>query len=463
MKKRKLVLIGLDCASPNLVFNRFKDNLPNISKLMKKGVYGNLRSSMPPITVPAWMVMLTGQNPGKLGLYGFRHRKAYSYSDIWIANSRSISEPKVWDYLETYDLKTCLFAIPPSYPPPVVNGCSIGCFLTPSNKSDYAYPPSLKNEIETIIGPYIPDLELRSGDLAIVQDLSNKMLENHKKIIKHMLTTKSWDFFAFNEIGVDRLHHAFWRYLDETHPKYTKDSQFKNVIRDYYLAIDAFIGEILELVSDDTYILIVSDHGAKASQGAICINEWFRQEGYLTLKENIVSPNKLDTSQVDWTKTKAWGWGGYYSRVFLNVQGREEKGIITKTDYKTELTTLQEKIMSITDSEGKPMANLAINPSEYFESVKKDFPDLMVIFDDLNWRVSDVVGTKSIYSDENHTAAGDAVHDWDGIFILYDPKMEITQGNVSARIEDITPTIFYLLTDDILENIDGKVIDNVKK
>ena len=178
MKHRKLLLIGLDSASPDLVFNRFKKELPNLSELVDNGLYGKLRSSMPPITVPAWMVMFTGLHPGGLGLYGFRHRKDNSYSDIWIANSRSITEPKVWDYLERFDKKTCLFAIPPSYPPPIINGWSVGCFLTPSPESEYTYPSTLKKEMEEKCGKYIPDLEVRTGDLQAIRDQLFEMLEN---------------------------------------------------------------------------------------------------------------------------------------------------------------------------------------------------------------------------------------------------------------------------------------------
>jgi predicted AlkP superfamily phosphohydrolase/phosphomutase len=463
LKDRKLLLIGLDSASPDLVFNRFKNDLPNLSKLVENGLYGNLRSSMPPITVPAWMVMFTGQNPGKLGLYGFRHRKNNSYSDIWIANSRSVTEPKLWDYLERFDKKTCLFAIPPSYPPPIVNGWSVGCFLTPSHKSEYTFPSSLKGDLENECGKYIPDLEMRTGNLPVVKDQLFKMLENHTKMIKQLLTSKKWDFFAFNEIGVDRVHHAFWRFFDETHPQYEPNSPFQNVILEYYKAIDQFIGELCEIVDDETYILVVSDHGVKAAHGAICINEWFIQEGFLTLKDEKGSPGRLKESQVDWNQTKAWGWGGYYSRVFLNVKGRENNGIIPQKDYQKELKHLQEKLLGITSPEGKKMKNLVIQPENFYDQVKRDYPDLMVVFDDLNWRISDVVGTKNLYSFEDHSTAGDAVHDWDGLFVLFDPKSQLTRGKTSTTIENIAPTVYYLLTGEKLTNLDGAVINNVKK
>ena len=77
----KVVIIGLDCSTPQLMFDKWIDLLPNIKKLINKGIYGNLTSSIPAITVPAWMSMMTSKTPGELGFYGFRNRKNYSYDE----------------------------------------------------------------------------------------------------------------------------------------------------------------------------------------------------------------------------------------------------------------------------------------------------------------------------------------------------------------------------------------------
>ena len=70
MRKRVLI-IGWDCAAPELVFEAFKEDMPNTRRLMAKGIYGELESTIPPITVPAWMCMMTSRDPGELGVYGF--------------------------------------------------------------------------------------------------------------------------------------------------------------------------------------------------------------------------------------------------------------------------------------------------------------------------------------------------------------------------------------------------------
>lgn len=458
-----MLVIGLDCASPKLVFEEFKEDLPNLSKLINNGLYGNLRSSMPPITVPAWMVMFTGKKPGKLGLYGFRHRKSNSYTDIWIASPKSIQEPKVWDILGKTGRKSCLFAVPPSYPPPIVNGWSVGCFLTPSSKSNYTYPPELKQELEKDFGPYIPDIDYRSGDRENIHEQLYTMLNNHIKMIKRLIKEKPWDFFVFVDIGVDRVHHAFWRYYDETHHMHEPNSKYEHVIRDYYKAMDKYIGEILELIDDNTYVLVASDHGVKAMRGAFCINEWLIKEKYLVMKKMPEQQVRLSEAEVDWSKTKAWAWGGYYSRVFLNIKGREEKGVIKAENYGKELEKLKKKLLNLKDNNGKKMNNIVFKPEEYYGNPKGDYPDLMVIFDDLYWRAAGTIGHNTIHLLENDLGSDDAMHDWDGMFILYDPKKELPIGQTDARIEDIAPTILNLFDVQLPEGLDGKVIMNDKK
>src|SRR5574337_2127900 len=96
----KVAVLGLDCATPQLVFDQFKRDLPNLSRLMAEGVYGELESTHPPITVPAWSCMMSGRDPGELGCYGFRNRKDYSYDGYSLANSTAVQEPLMWDYLQ---------------------------------------------------------------------------------------------------------------------------------------------------------------------------------------------------------------------------------------------------------------------------------------------------------------------------------------------------------------------------
>lgn len=112
----KVAVIGLDCATPQLVFDQFRGQMPNISRLMDQGLWGSLESVNPPITVPAWACMMSGYDPGQLGIYGFRNRKDYSYNGYSIANASAIKVDRVWDVLSRAGKQVILLGVPQTYP-----------------------------------------------------------------------------------------------------------------------------------------------------------------------------------------------------------------------------------------------------------------------------------------------------------------------------------------------------------
>ncbi len=91
-KSPRLLIIGLDCAEPSLIFGQWRDDLPNLARLMQKGSYGTLESCIPAITVPAWSCMMSGRDPGELGIYGFRNRADRNYQQMVVADSRAVKQ-----------------------------------------------------------------------------------------------------------------------------------------------------------------------------------------------------------------------------------------------------------------------------------------------------------------------------------------------------------------------------------
>jgi predicted AlkP superfamily phosphohydrolase/phosphomutase len=154
----KICILGLDCAAPEIAFG--DERLVNLRSLMSRGIHGRLRSVIPPITVPAWMCMSTSQDPGSLGVYGFRNRVDHSYEKLGFANSASIKALAMWDQLAREGKKSIIVGVPPNYPPRKVNGISIGCFLTPDTvKNDFTYPPGIKTKINELVGEYPTDVK----------------------------------------------------------------------------------------------------------------------------------------------------------------------------------------------------------------------------------------------------------------------------------------------------------------
>ena len=456
---RKVILIGLDCATPKTLFEDFIEFCPNIKKLMDSGVYGKLRSSDPPITIPAWMVMSTGKSPGKLGIYGFRHRKENSYTDFWVANSNTIKEPKIWDILGEKGYKSILLGIPPTYPPKPINGCLVTGFITPDSLSDFTYPPELKEEISKIVDNYIFDVNFRTEQKEQLLIDIYKMTKIHFSVIKYLIKNKEWDYCQFVIIGLDRMHHAFWKYYDKNHHKYKKGNIFESAIKNFYKYLDKEIGEIISLLDEDTVIIIASDHGAKAMKGCLCVNMALEKLGLLKFKEKSKPRTMLEDAKIDWSKTYAWGWGGYYARIFLNIKGREENGIIDPKKYEEWRDKISKLLKTIPDKNGKPMNTKIYKPDELFNVVNGDAPDLMVYFDDLNWRSAGTVGYDSMYLDENDTGPDDAVHDYHGIFIINDPEKKVGMEIGTKKIEDIAPTILNVFRIPKPKDMEGNIIE----
>ena len=89
----RVAVIGLDCATPQLLFDSLADEVPTINALIDRGMYGDLASITPPITVPAWACAMSGKTPGQLGIYGMRNRKDTTYEGLSLATSLSVNEP----------------------------------------------------------------------------------------------------------------------------------------------------------------------------------------------------------------------------------------------------------------------------------------------------------------------------------------------------------------------------------
>ena len=453
---RKALLIGLDCAAPELMFHRFIDRLPNIRGMMRRGVYGGLESCDPPITIPAWMVMATGRSPGRLGLYGFRHRRGNSYKDIWIASSRSVRERKIWDSVAEAGGRSCLVAVPPSYPPVPVEGWLVGCFITPDTKREYTYPADLREEIEGLVGEYLPDVEFRIEDKRGLVKGIYEMTEKQFEVAKHLMRTRDWRFFMFVEIGLDRVHHAFWKYFDEEHHLHQPGSEFEKVVEDYYAYLDGRVGELLELVDEETVVLIASDHGGKRMKGAFCVNSWLVEQGLLRLKRPVEGVVRLEDADVDWERTVAWGWGGYYARIFLNVRGREPQGVVAPDDYERVRDEIADMILRIRGPDGEEWRTRVLKPDAIYNECRGDPPDLMVYFDDLYWRSAGTMGHGSIYLPENDTGPDDAVHDKTGLYVYYDPMRDLGGQAVDLRIVDVAPTLLKAMGLPVPGDMEGR-------
>lgn len=446
----RLLIIGLDCMEPSLVFDQWRDDLPTLSRLMASGSYGRLESSIPAITVPAWSCMMSGRDPGELGIYGFRNRQNRSYQSMAISDGRAVKEPRLWDILGDAGWQVVVLGVPGTSPPYPVQGSMVSCFLTPSTDVPYTYPPELSDRIQSWISDFLLDVpHFRSEDKAEILGNIHKLCDQRFTLAEKLIAEDHPDFLMLVDMGVDRIHHSFWKPMDPAHPQYEPGSPYANAIHDYYVHIDQRVEQLLNDCDDQTAVLIVSDHGARPLVGGICINQWLIEQGYLSVVESPTTPTSLDELTIDWEHTQAWGAGGYYARIFLNVKGREPNGIVPLADYERLRTELAEKLAMIPAPDGTSMDNRVYKPQEVYQRVRGVAPDLLAYFDELAWRSIGTVGHAELYTTNNDTGPDDANHARYGLMIFHDPQQP-RGGQVldQAQIYDILPTLLdrYQLT-----------------
>src|SRR5207245_2240373 len=355
----KICVLGLDCAAPEIIFH--DERLQNIRRLMSSGVYGRLESVIPPITVPAWMCMATSQDPGSLGVYGFRNRSDYSYGELSFVNSASIQEPALWDYLGREGKKSIVVGVPPGYPPRRLQGISIGCFMTPdSSKDEFTHPAAFKARITALVSEYPVAVKV-----------------------------------------------------------FRPDEQ---------------IGSAVHSLDRETIVLLVSDHGAQRLDGGFAVNEWLIGEGLLVVDDFPKQVTPFDKLRINWARTKVWSEGGYYARVFFNVQGREPKGIIPASDYQAFQDEMKAKFEALTDDKGRPLNSPVFKPKEIYHHVRNVAPDLIVHFGGLYWRSIGSVGHGRFHVQENDTGPDACNHAQFGMFVLVAPNCPLRGEYHGARL-----------------------------
>jgi len=266
--------------------------LPSLARLKESGMWGYLESTFPPKTIPAWPVMVTGRNPGKLGLFHFLNRAEPNRVDRFVAfNSSMVEGQAFWDYLGRAGYQVGVVNFPLLYPPYPVNGFMVSG-MGASESREITYPSSLRRELDEVTGgyeirvPYADPHYVGNEDL-LIADLT-RVLEKRTKAIKHLMESRDWDLlFAIFSV-TDWVQHYFWKHIDPTHRLYdgAESESFRGTFEGFWMVVDRAVGEIVGQVDDETTILILSDHGFGPVDQQFRVNAWLREKGYLVSSSN---------------------------------------------------------------------------------------------------------------------------------------------------------------------------------
>jgi predicted AlkP superfamily phosphohydrolase/phosphomutase len=282
--KPHVVLVGvngmeLDVIRPLLLQGR----MPNLASVIKKGAYGKLRTVSAPNCPRVYSTLFTSTTPEEHGVTGF------IVGGI-TANTNMLKEEPIWSVLSKKGVTVGMANVPATFPVMPVNGYMVSGMLTRGKNcedgvlcapklsevqgGDAVYPAALKSELLKNVGdfyidcermPSAPDLKGREAE-AIDAWLKKIQLirDQQTQLFNYLLEHHPADFTWLGQSCEDRTGHWLYPiapYNAGYNPKI--NNVRTEAFPDQYVAFDKVLGAILKHVDDNTYVIIVSDHGIK--------------------------------------------------------------------------------------------------------------------------------------------------------------------------------------------------------
>lgn len=506
--EQKVLIIGLDGGTLDLILPWVKEgHLPALGQLIEEGISGPLQSSFPPLTGPAWSSFMTGKSPGHHGVMEFFFRKTGTYQQV-LNNRQNIDGRSLWRILSDSNCEVGIMGVPLTYPPEQVNGFLISGLLTPPDRRDFTHPRELLIELEENVGEYRlrhDETYRRSNPQPFLEE-QYSILKNNTDTALYLIENKPWDLFMVHILGTDRIQHEFWHVIDPSHPQHDprERQRLGNVILEFFKEVDSSLKRILDICGEAN-VIVMSDHGFGPVHKFIDFNVWLLQKGYLHLNRDINTRLRyllfrlgfnyavlgnlilklglgkqakemgrarreelqrrffLSLDDVDWKRSKVYSMGNF-GQLYINLMGREPQGLVSPgAEYEELLQELQQKLMDLVDpDDGTPVIERIIRREEVYEGPHAEHaPDLMFFTRNMEYKamgLSDFSSSKvfePIYGTTGH-------HRMNGLLICHKPGVFMKGKEIlDARIQDLVPTILYLMDQAIPRDMDGEVLLNL--
>jgi len=283
---QKTFLIGIDGASWNYINPLLKKSkLPSLNHLMKQGVSGILKSTIPPFSPVAWSSFITGTLPQKHGIYDWC-RINIKNAKIKIRNVSAFDRAKIsfWKYLNEAGYKVGVYNIPLTFPAEKVKGFFISGFDSPDFSKYKYYPTSILNEI---LNKYdttslkLPDFN-KLNTIEEREEFANK----YKKYCQ-IQTEIFIEYVKKYDIDIGIIN-------------YMINDHFNHRLKEHHLFLkgleicDINIGKIIEEFPNANYF-ILSDHGSLRTENALLIYKWLNKNQLTIFNEKKLKTNKINT------------------------------------------------------------------------------------------------------------------------------------------------------------------------
>lgn len=483
MKQSKVVVIGLDGATWNLIKPwAEKGELSIFKKLMENGVLGNLESTIPPVTGPAWVSFSTGKNPGKHGIFDFVKLENNS---LKLHKSKDIKCQTIYEILSKKNLRNIVIGLPLSFPPDEhFKGIMFSDFLYPSKK---IFPESKKK--------YIENYRIAANRSKRREDFLDNLIETTKSrvsVAKKVFAKEKWNFYFYLFQETDRVSHSFWKDMKEDTKMGVKAKKI------FYIA-DEFLGWLLDRMDEKTVLFIMSDHGFTSCPYTLGLNKILMDKGFLKtkIKEKAIDETlerHLRKTLGDKERKKEINLPkplfkiashpviiSLSSKIFklffkdreinyvLSVDFENSKAFVPTSESMGIYVNMEiggKKREYIVENIIKILKNLKYNNQKVFKKVlRKDevysgpfvkfAPDILLIPDGF-------FITSGISKAFNKFEPG-AFHEQKGIFLAY--GSEIRNGEIieNAKIYDLAPTILHIFGLPVPKDMDGRVLKEIFK
>lgn len=510
----KVFLLGIDALTPSLVRKwAAAGHLPNFARLIAEGCFGKLRSTGEFSSPQAWPSFMAGVNPGKHGIFSFLQRVPRTYQ-FHHSTSQDIKAETVFSILSRHNRKVAALNFPCTYPAQPINGIVIGGWLTPSLRAKSAtYPASLAEQIRTRFGDYPFHADAKRHIIAgnnrrALTNLADG-LQAKVKVGEYLYDQHPWDLFALAIVETDAVQHYFWPYCDPQHPLYdhVDRSWCQDPVLVLYQQVDAALGKFMQKIDDRTILILMSDHGGGIlnqgraymrslleEAGLLVVNQpgsagrlvssarawtrrclektgrrWLPKAAKSSLLSNCLTRQWVENyyaksfiTQNDWSRTRAYSFY-WETQPWVNVAGREPDGIVQPGEEYEQVRDYIIHILSQTKdlATGQPAVDQVFRREElYHGPYLEHFPDIAI------WWNQDIPLSGLVIQDghgrlikakkEIDMTGLYGGHSPDGTIGLWGPGIHRGQTLEGAKIEDLAPTILYLLGHPVLEHMDGE-------
>jgi len=503
-QNRKALIIGLDGATFDVMDPLLAaGELPHLAKLMADGVWGRLRSTLPPNSAPAWTAFLTGKNPGHYGILNFRYLDLHNYSGYTsrFASSAAFAGRTFLDAMSQQGQGVVAYRVPMTYPVWPVRGVMVAGYPTPDRRQAYTFPPELGEEL-TPIALHSHD-EILGAGVAEERRNADFEIEAIEQTMSRFLQAGEQDLYVCVSGITDGFQHKFWKYVDPQHSLYdpAEAAQHGDIIAEYYRKLDGMVGRLVAQAGSDWLVIVMSDHGGGPRPGqALNLNAWLQQMGWLQVRtgrkrplhratrrlvewarhsfpfpdwanrhlpERVklrISEVRSNAGLVDWARTRAYRVDLQYPAqgIEINLRGRQPEGIVELgAEYEALRSEILDALRGLTDpDDGRPLVREAYRREEvYAGPFLEEMPDIVLLTDPAyqGGDETDLLITEVPHSFLSRFS-GD--HLMEGVLMMRGEGL-IRRGErvEGAEITDLAPTILYALGCPVPQDMDGRVLE----